>query len=173
MKTNVKKYLIIPFFILISELFYGLISEHIMQSEPYLAVVKSVDNFMRDTPLKSFKSNKKSYQANEPISFEIELNHKSHLYLLTLKNNQACLLFPSYQENNLFEKGELKLASKNLKTTHTQTGNQEFVLLASQEELELLDFKSTSCIERNRGLTMQKRLEDGGAEALSLEVGVE
>ena len=118
-------------------------------------------------------SNKSSYRANEPIIFNIELNQKSHLYLLTLKDNQACLLFPTYQENNLFEKGELKLASKNLKTTHTQTGYQEFVLLASQEELKLLSFKNSSCIERNEGLAVQKRLEDSGAEALSLEVGVD
>ena len=173
MKIILKKYLLIPILLLILELSFGLFSQHIMQSEPYLTVQKSVDNFMFNARLGSFKSSKRAYKANENISFNIELNKKSHLYLVTLKGNQACLLFPTYQENNVFEKGVLRLSSDNLKVSRTQTGEQEFVLLASQNALEFPRFKTTSCIERNKGLKVQQALENNGAEVLELNVRVD
>ncbi|HHS91975.1 MAG TPA: hypothetical protein ENK82_01395 [Campylobacterales bacterium] len=172
MKSILKKYLLIPLLFLLGELSFGLVSQHIMKSEPYLAVQKSVDNFMFDNRLSSFKSSKSSYTAHEKISFNIELNKKSHLYLLTLKDNQACLLFPNYQEKNVFEEGALTLSSENLRVSKTQTV-EEFYLLASKEALDFSSFRSSSCISRNNGLIVMQKLEDAGAEVLSLEVQVD
>ncbi|CAA6825601.1 MAG: Unknown protein [uncultured Sulfurovum sp.] len=173
MKIILKKYLLIPILFLVGELSFGLVSQHIMKSEPYLAVQKSVDDFMFDNRLSSFKSSKTSYTANESISFNIELNKKSHLYLLTLKDNQACLVFPSYQEKNIFEKGEVTLSSESLKVSQTQTAVQEFYVLSSEKPLTLSSFKETSCINRNEGLRVIQELEENGAEVLSLEVRVD
>lgn len=173
MKTILNKYLLIPIIILILELSFGLVSKHIMKSEPYLMVQKSVDDFMFDNVLGTFESSKSSYTANERISFDIELNKRSHLYLLTLKDNQACLLFPSSAQNNVFEKGKQTLSSENLKVSQSQTGLQEFVLLASQNTLELPSFRATSCISRNEGLKVQQALEDNGAESLGLNVRID
>lgn len=144
-----------------------------MKSEPYLMVQKSIDDFMVDNSLATFTSSKTSYTANENISFDIELNKKSHLYLLTLKDNQACLLFPTGEEKNVFNKGELTLSSQNLKTSQTQTGLQEFYLLASKEALAFPHFKGSSCIVRNEGLLLIQKLEENGAESLGLDVRVD
>lgn len=172
--TNIlKKYLLIPLFILIGELGFDLVSKHIMQSEPYLMVQKSIDDFMLDKSLASFTSSKTSYKAHENIEFNIELNKKSHLYLLTLKEkNQACLLFPTAKENNVFKEGKQTLSSSSLKTSQTQTGLQEFILLASKEALVLSGFENSSCMSRNDGLMVIQKLEENGAESLGLDVRV-
>ena len=172
MKTIFSKYLLIPIVILILELTFGLVTKHLMQSEPYLSIQKSIDDFMFDSRLGSFKSSKSTYKTNENISFNIELNKKSHLYLLTLKDNQACLLFPSHQENNVFEKGEVTLSSESLKVSTKQTEEQEFYILASKGVLDFSSFRSSSCISRNDGLNVKQALENNGAESLSLDVKV-
>jgi len=79
MKNILKRYLLIPLAFLVGELSFGLVSKHIMKSEPYLMVQKSIDNFMFNKTLHSFKSSKTSYKANENISFNIKLNKKSRL----------------------------------------------------------------------------------------------
>ena len=173
MKNILKRYLLIPLAFLVGELSFGLVSKHIMKSEPYLMVQKSIDDFMFNKTLHSFKSSKTSYKTNENISFNIKLNKKSHLYLLTLKDNQACLIFPNSSETNLFDKGDITLSSENLKVNTTETGKQEFNVLASKGALDFSKFKNNSCISRNDGLMVIQRLEDKGAEILSLEIKVD
>ena len=143
----------------------GIIGGHLLYAD---TDVKQV--FIRSSKLKvlQFKTDKKAYEVNEPITITVKLNKDAYVYLFNIdrETGETYMIFPNkYARNNRFKGSKTFKLPNNAKweIVSNKPGVEEFMLVASTSK-QNFNFPSSS----TKGGVFQRVDEENVSKLLSI-----
>jgi len=146
-------------------------------------LTQNFSNEMKISLISTFYATSPTYKTFEKIMFKAKLKEKSYVYLVSVSNDGACLLFPNASDKkNLYQANQYyTFANKDYKIYANEKGLEKFYFVSSTTPL-LSKLKSTfnistsvySCGSRYKGKEKLKELRAmGGVEVRGVDIVIE